>query len=109
MFGRRLRERIDCTAHKLVQGQTIRIHNDYIPGEETHRLLLQLNRGWRDAQGGYLMLFNSQDPSDVHRVFLPANDSVVGFAISERSNHAVSTVHGGERFTIVFSFYYDTD
>ena len=109
VFGRRLSERIDCTAHKLVQGQTIRIHNDYIPGEETHRLLLQLNRGWRDAQGGYLMLFNSQDPSDVHRVFLPANDSVVGFAISERSNHAVSTVHGGERFTIVFSFYDDTD
>ena len=109
LFGRRLSERIDCTAHKLVQGQTIRIHNDYIPGEETHRLLLQLNRGWRDAQGGYLMLFNSQDPSDVHRVFLPANDSVVGFAISERSNHAVSTVHGGERFTIVFSFYDDTD
>ncbi len=109
VFGRRLSERIDCTAHKLVQGQTIRIHNDYIPGEETHRLLLQLNRGWRDAQGGYLMLFNSQDPSDVHRVFLPANDSVVGFAISERSHHAVSTVHGGERFTIVFSFYDDTD
>ena len=108
-FGRRLSERIDCTAHKLVEGQTIRIHNDYIPGAETHRLLLQLNRGWSDAQGGYLMLFNSQDPSDVHRVFLPANDSVVGFAISERSHHAVSTVHGGERFTIVFSFYDDTD
>ena len=109
LFGRRLSEHIDCTAHRLVQGQTIRIHNDYIPGEETHRLLLQLNRGWPDAQGGYLMLFNSQDPSDVHRVFLPDNDSVVGFAISERSNHAVSTVHGGERFTIVFSFYDDTD
>ncbi len=108
-FGRRLSERIDCTAHKLLQGQTIRIHNDFIPGAETHRLLLQLNRGWSDAQGGYLMLFNSQDPSDVHRVFLPANDSVVGFAISERSHHAVSTVHGGERFTIVFSFYDDTD
>ncbi len=105
VFGGRLSERIDCTAHKLEQGQTIRIHNDYIPGEETHRLLIQLNRGWRDAQGGYLMLFNSQDPSDVHRVLLPANDSVVGFAISERSNHAVSTVHGGERFTLVFSFY----
>ena len=110
VFGRRLSERINCTAHKLVQGQTIRIHNDYIPGEETHRLLLQLNRGWRDAQGGYLMLFNSPDPSDVHRVFRPANDIVIGFAISERSNHAVSTVHSGERFTLVFSFYgNDTD
>lgn len=105
VFGRRLSERIDCTAHKLVQGQTIRIHNDCLPAGETHRVLLQLNRGWLDAQGGYLMLFNSQDPSDVHRIFPPVNDSVVGFAISERSNHAVSTVHAGERFTLVFSFY----
>ena len=109
VFGRQLSERIDCTAHKLVQGQTIRIHNDFIPGEETHRLLLQLNRGWSDTQGGYLMLFNSQDPSDVHKVFVPANDSVFGFAISEKSNHAVSTIHGGERFTVVFSFYDATD
>ncbi len=109
VFGRQLSERIDCTAHKLVQGQTIRIHNDFIPGEETHRLLLQLNRGWSDTQGGYLMLFNSQDPSDVHKVFVPTNDSVFGFAISEKSNHAVSTIHGGERFTVVFSFYDATD
>jgi Rps23 Pro-64 3,4-dihydroxylase Tpa1-like proline 4-hydroxylase len=105
IFGARIGERIDCTVHKLVRGQRIRIHNDYIPGEETHRVLVQLNRGWHDDQGGFLMLFNSQEPSDVHRVFSPFHDSVVGFAISERSNHAVSTIHGGERFTLVFSFY----
>ncbi len=109
VFGNRLSERIDCTVHKLVPGQTIRIHNDYILGEETHRLILQLNRGWCDDQGGYLMLFNSEEPSDVHRVFIPNHNSVFGFAISERSNHAVSTIHGGERFTMVFSFYDDTD
>ena len=43
VFGTRLGERIDCTVHKLVPGQTIRIHNDYISGGETHRLLVQLN------------------------------------------------------------------
>ena len=104
-FGTRLGERIDCTVHKLVPGQTIRIHNDYILGGETHRLLVQLNRGWMDDQGGFLMLFNSDDPSDVHKVLLPTHDSVFSFAISERSNHAVSTIHGGHRFTMVFSFY----
>lgn len=109
VFGTHLSERVDCTVHKLVQGQTIRIHNDYIPGEETHRLLLQLNRGWCDSQGGYLMLFNSEDPSDVNRVLLPINESVFGFAICEGSHHAVSTVHGGERYTIVYSFYADHD
>ena len=105
VFGRRLSDHIDCTAHKLIEGQRIRVHNDRIPDGETHRVLLQLNRGWHDAQGGYLMLFNSGEASDVHRVFAPANDSVLGFAISEKSHHAVSTIYGGERFTVVFSFY----
>ena len=44
------------------------------------------------------MLFNSSEVSDVHRVFLPVSNSMVGFAISEKSNHAVSTVYDGERF-----------
>lgn len=109
IFDARLGERIDCTVHKLVPGQRIRIHNDFIPGEETHRVLVQLNRGWRDDQGGFLMFFNSQDPFDVHRVFSPDHDSIVGFAISEHSNHAVSTIHGGDRFTLVFSFYGRSD
>jgi Rps23 Pro-64 3,4-dihydroxylase Tpa1-like proline 4-hydroxylase len=105
IFNVRLGEAVDCTVHKLVPGQRIRIHNDFIPGEATHRVLVQLNRGWRDDQGGFLMFFNSDDPADIHRVFSPTHDSVVGFAISEASHHAVSLVHGGERFTLVFSFY----
>ena len=109
IFGVRLDERIDCTVHKLVPGQRIRIHNDFLHGEETHRFLVQLNRGWHDDQGGFLMLFNSQDPSDVHRVISPDHDSAFGFAISADSNHAVSTIQGGERFTVVFSFYGGSD
>lgn len=105
IFGVLLEDRVDCTVHKLIPGQRIRIHNDFIPGEETHRVLVQLNRGWQDDQGGFLMLFSSQDAADVHRVFSPVHDSVVGFAISEASNHAVSMIYGGERFTLVFSFY----
>jgi len=105
IFGCHLSERIDCTAHKLVPGQRIRIHTDFIPGGETHRVLIQLNRGWQESHGGILMFFNSMEASDVHRIFPPANDSAVGFAISQKSNHAVSTIHGGERFTLVFSFY----
>lgn len=109
IFGTPLGERINCTFHKLVLGQRIRIHNDFIPGQETHRVLVQLNRGWHDHQGGFLMFFNSQDPSDLHRVFVPVHDSVVGFAISKDSNHAVSMTHNGARFTLVFSFYGRSD
>ena len=106
-FLQPLSERVDVTAHKLVAEQTIRIHNDYIPNGESHRLLLQLNRGWEPEYGGYLMFFSGPEPESVSKVVEPRHGSVQAFAISPRSYHAVSTVHGGERFTVVYSFYPD--
>ena len=109
IFGASLSTRIDVTAHKLMPGQRIRIHNDYIPRQESHRVLIQLTRGWNETKGGYLMFFNSDNPADVHRVFPPFHNSMVGFTISPESNHAVSTIHEGERFTLVYSFYRRAD
>ncbi len=105
LFGVSLSGRADATAHKLLPGQRIRIHNDFIPEAETHRLLIQLNRGWEDEDGGFLLFFNSQDPVDVHKVLRPVHNSAVAFAISPDSHHAVTTIHGGERYTLVYSFY----
>ncbi|MDT7543413.1 MAG: hypothetical protein QOE33_3317 [Acidobacteriota bacterium] len=105
LFGVRLDERVDVTAHRLVRGQRIRIHNDYIFGGETHRLLVQLNHGWKVEDGGLLMFFNSPDPSDVHKIFRPIHNTAVAFAISSDSNHAVTTIHGSDRFTLVYTFY----
>lgn len=102
-------KRLDFTAHKLVPGQRIRLHNDYISGCETHRLLVQFNRQWSVENGGMLMLFNSPDPSDVHQIFSPVHNSAVGFAICEGSNHAVSTIHKGQRYTLVYSFYAEAE
>ena len=107
-FGQPLSERVDVTAHKLVAGQTIRIHNDHRPGGESHRLLLQLNRGWQPEYGGYLMFFGGPEPETVGKVIEPTHGSVQAFAISPKSYHAVSTVHRGERFTVVYSFYPET-
>jgi Rps23 Pro-64 3,4-dihydroxylase Tpa1-like proline 4-hydroxylase len=97
-------ELTEVTAHKLLAGQTIRIHNDYLEGEESHRLLIQLNRGWSDAQGGLLMLFGSPQVDDVRRLVRPLHASAVAFKISASSFHAVSTIVSGERFTLVYSF-----
>ncbi len=105
LFDVQLSERIDVTAHRLTKGQRIRIHNDYIPGQETHRLLIQLNRGWIDENGGALMLFNSDEPTDVHRVFRPVHNTGLLFEISRDSLHAVTPIHNGERFTLVMSFF----
>jgi len=105
LFQAKLTERIDVNAHKLIPGQRIRIHNDFIAGEETHRLLIQINRCWNEEQGGLLLFFNSQNPADIHKLIRPIHNSVAGFEISPHSYHAVSTIHQGERFTLVYSFY----
>jgi Rps23 Pro-64 3,4-dihydroxylase Tpa1-like proline 4-hydroxylase len=105
LFEIELSDRIDVAAHRLIPGQRIRLHNDFIPGYETHRLLIQLNRGWSDENGGLLLFFNSSNPADIHRIFRPSHNSAVGFAVSPNSNHAVSTIHSGNRFTLVYSFY----
>jgi Rps23 Pro-64 3,4-dihydroxylase Tpa1-like proline 4-hydroxylase len=95
---------IEVTAHKLVPGQTIRVHNDYLDDGETHRLLVQFNRSWQDAQGGLLMLFGSASPEDVRRILRPVHGSAMAFPISPQSFHAVSTVRHGHRYTLVYSF-----
>lgn len=105
IFGCSFTTRVDWSIHKLLAGQRIRIHNDLLATAETHRVILHINRGWIISKGGFLMLFNSEDPADVHRVLMPLNGSIVGFEISGKSHHAVSTVVDGERFAIVYSLY----
>lgn len=95
---------VDVSAHKLMAGQTIRIHNDWIGGEETHRVLIQVNDTWSMSHGGLLMLFGSRAPEDVRAVIEPTHGSGFAFEISERSFHAVSTIRSGERFTLVYTF-----
>jgi Rps23 Pro-64 3,4-dihydroxylase Tpa1-like proline 4-hydroxylase len=95
---------VEVTAHKMLAGQTIRLHNDFIEDAESHRIIIQLNRGWRDDQGGLLMLFGSDSAEDIQRILRPLHRSAFAFAISDRSFHAVSTITEGERFTLVYSF-----
>lgn len=95
---------VEVAAHRLTEGQTIRVHNDYIGDEETHRLLVQINTGWGTDQGGFLMLFNSKHPEDIAEIVVPQHNTGFGFEISPRSFHAVSTIHAGERFTLVYTF-----
>jgi len=104
-FGTHFDNRITLVAHKLIPGQRIAIHNDLLDGEETHRLTIQLNRGLVDADGGFFMLFNSPNAADIHKVFRPVSGMALGFEIGPDSHHAVSTVHGGERYTLVLSLY----
>lgn len=109
LFGARLGPRVNIVAHKLVPEQRIRIHNDFIPGGETHRLLVQLGTGATEEDGGLLMFFKGPNASDVSKVFRPLSNTAVGFRISPHSHHAVSTQRRGDRFTLVYSFFAETN
>lgn len=105
LFHTRLGTAVDLTAHRLTAGQRIRIHDDYLEGGETHRLILQLNRGWTAGDGGHLLLFGGLQPEDVRVVLAPMSKQALLFEISQRSHHAVSEVVRGERYSIVYSFH----
>lgn len=105
IFDTSFGDKVTLVAHKLLPGQRIAIHNDYLGGNETHRLTVQLNRGLKDKDGGLFVLFNSFNPSDIHRVLRPLSGSGIGFEIGSNSNHAVSRMQHGERYTLVYSFY----
>jgi hypothetical protein len=105
LLGTSLGSQIDITAHKLSRAQTIRVHNDARPDGETHRFLVQLNRGWDEVNGGLLMLFGGPGVETLNDVIVPTSRSAFGFEISGASYHAVSKVYQGDRYTLVFSFY----
>jgi len=107
LLGATLKPQIEITAHKLNRSQRIRIHNDARPEGETHRFLIQLNRGWNEANGGMLMLFHGPEVEMLDEVIAPTSRSAFGFEISTASYHAVSQVYQGDRYTLVFSFYAD--
>jgi hypothetical protein len=97
-------EIVDIVAHKLVNEQRIGVHNDFINGEETHRMVLHINPLWKEENGGLLLLFNSSKAEDLSQIVKPLDNTAFGFEISRRSHHAVSKIYDYTRYTIVYTF-----
>lgn len=110
-FGCHLKDDIDVVAHRLSNRQAIGIHNDYIDQKdvdfevESHRLLIQLNTGWKESNGGLLEVFNSDDIEDKFCSVIPYHRSMFMFEISSDSHHAVTETLIGERYTLIYNFY----
>ena len=103
---------IDVTAHHLMPGQSIKIHSDFGEVKQTHRLLIQLNRGWTLENGGLLMFVTSERPeapSEKDCYYLPEHRTAFCFEVSQKSLHAVSRVITGDRYTLCLSFYGERD
>lgn len=111
LLSARLGSKIDVTAHKMLSGCRIKIHTDFGPQGQTHRVLVHLNRGWKAENGGLLMLLDGERPSpnsNKLKCYVPHHRRAIGFEISPNSFHAVSTIVAGERYALTFSFYADS-
>ena len=105
-FGIPVSSRINISAHKSIPGQHAYIHADKIQGE-THRIVVQLNRGRADNSGGNLILLSGSKPADMDVVFKQTSNSAIGFGLGAKSYHAVGRVHTGTRFTVIYTFLSD--
>lgn len=107
-LGCTLDEHVDVGAHRMSPGFKMGIHTDYGNTKQSHRLFVQLNRGWSASYGGLLVLVDEErpkGPSPRHRYVVPMHGSGMMFEPSQKSYHAVSEVNEGERYTLCFSFY----
>lgn len=108
LFAADLSEKVDVTAHKLIPTYRIGIHTDYGETQQTHRLLVQINHGWKAEFGGLLMFLSSKAPTEISerdKLIVPHHCCGICFEVSQRSFHAVSPVKSSVRYTLCYSFY----
>ena len=98
---------VRVTAHRILSGGSLRPHSDVSRMPFTHRLLIQLNRGWTQENGGFLCLYDGAPCANqkARKLVAPIHRSAFGFEISERSFHSVTPVTGSTRYTLSYTFY----
>jgi hypothetical protein len=107
LFGVRFNaERVEVLAQQMLPGHRIGIHND-APREnsETHRLIINFNRGFQDENGGHLILLDIQDPENTAVIVPPLHNSAVALEFSASSWHCVEEVKAGSRYSLAYSFW----
>jgi hypothetical protein len=98
---------VRVTAHRIRTGGSLSAHSDVSHIRFTHRLLVQLNRGWTGGNGGLLCLYDGsphahQPPC---KFVAPVHRSAFAFEVSERAFHSVTPVLRGQRYTLSYTFY----
>lgn len=109
LFRRKLSDsRFELNASRMLPGHRIDPHNDRPHDDtETHRLIVNLNRGFDDDHGGHLILFAPENPADTAVVLRPLHNSASAIEFSARSWHCVDEIRGGARYALLYSFWAD--
>ena len=105
LFGQPLHLHGPIIAHRMEPGQGVGVHSDKpMPGEETHRIIVQLSRPTRLADGGHFVLLAGENPRLARRILPRAHNTAIAFRLGEDSPHAITTVRAGMRYSVVLSF-----
>lgn len=95
--------------HKMVVNQMVGIHNDSPELDrgrtENFRLIYYVDNNYSDDKGGHLLLFGSNNATDIIDAVRPLFNSAVVMQLSDKSYHAVSRVRSGVRYSLVVSYW----
>lgn len=97
----------DISAHKLISGHHISIHNDSMNDNKPYyRFVVHLNKDWcLTTNGGGLALYERSEGGFIQsHYYSPIFGSIFAFEISDCSYHAVTPIVKSERFTIIYTF-----
>ena len=95
-------------AHRILTGGALSPHTDVSHNRFTHRLLVQLNRGWNPEYGGLLCLHAGNphaSQESLRKSVPPIHRSGFAFEVSQCSFHSVTPVLHGQRYTLSYTFY----
>jgi 2OG-Fe(II) oxygenase superfamily len=107
-FNVLLDENCSVNVNKLVEGQSIGLHNDAPRiGFCSHRFVVNLNKNYEDAVGGHFYVLNANGGQPkVEEIIRPIINTGFAFESSTESYHAIGKVKEGQRLSLVFNFWH---
>jgi len=97
-LGLRLSRRAQLHVHRFTKGTGAGLHSD--SGESGARLVVFLEGGWQEGDGGELLLVNNGGVRG--KLISPRHNTAVLFLTEAGSLHAVTEQRSGVRYSLVF-------
>lgn len=106
IFSCELSGRVEVLAQLMEVGDRIGPHTDEPRGgSETHRVVVNLNRGFENHYGGQLVLFTPHALPDSLVIVPPVHNSAVAMEFSTESWHYVEEIRASQRYSVIYSLW----